>query len=126
VRLKDSELNAIIEAAKAQGTPTDDDEVLKVGAVQREGGCAYGSSGSDGISDRQFRKAAQSVHRYHRYHRSGADFFRRKLNSGDEGTACIEQLEDLDFIGLVAQASAGQGAKLRAMRSRTIGASWSQ
>ena len=97
VWLKDSEINAIIEHAKAQGRPTYDDEVLKVGAVQKEGGGASGSSGSDWISDRQFHEAVQSMYRYNR---SGADFFRRKLNIGyNKATAYVEQLEDLGFIG---------------------------
>jgi S-DNA-T family DNA segregation ATPase FtsK/SpoIIIE len=97
VWLKDSEINAIIEHAKAQGRPTYDDEVLKVGAVQMEGGGGSGSSGSDWISDRQFHEAVQSMYRYNR---SGADFFRRKLNIGyNKATAYVEQLEDLGFIG---------------------------
>ena len=98
VWLKDSEINAIIEHAKAQGTPTYDEEVLKVGAVQMEGGGGSGSmGGSDWISDRQFHEAVQSMYRYNR---SGADFFRRKLNIGyNKATAYVEQLEDLSFIG---------------------------
>jgi S-DNA-T family DNA segregation ATPase FtsK/SpoIIIE len=98
VWLKDSEINAIIEHAKAQGTPTYDEEVLKVGAVQMEGGGGSGSmGGSDWISDRQFHEAVQSMYRYNR---SGADFFRRKLNIGyNKATAYVEQLEDLGFIG---------------------------
>lgn len=38
VRLKDSEINDIIEHAKAQGSPTYDDEVLTFGAEKMEGG----------------------------------------------------------------------------------------
>ncbi len=97
VWLTDAEIDAIIEHAKAQGRPTYDDEVLKVGAVQLEGGGGSGSSGSDWNSDRQFHEAVQSMYRYNR---SAADFFRRKLNIGhDKATACVEQLEDLGFIG---------------------------
>ncbi len=98
VWLKDSEINAIIEHAKAQGSPTYDEEVLRVGAVNMEGGGASGSAnGSDWIADRQFHEAVQSMYRYNR---SGADFFRRKLNIGyNKATAYVEQLEDLGFIG---------------------------
>ena len=98
VWLKDSEINAIIEHAKAHGTPTYDDEVLKVGAVQMEGGGGSGSmGGSDWISDRQFHEAVQSMYRYNR---SGADFFRRKLTIGySKATAYVEQLEGLGFLG---------------------------
>jgi S-DNA-T family DNA segregation ATPase FtsK/SpoIIIE len=98
VWLKDSEINAIIEHAKAQGKPTYDDEVLKVGALQMDGGGGSGSSsGGDWISDRQFDEAVQSMYRYNR---SGADFFRRKLSSGyNKATAHVEQLEDLVFLG---------------------------
>jgi S-DNA-T family DNA segregation ATPase FtsK/SpoIIIE len=98
VWLKDAEINAIIEHAKSQGRPTYDDDVLKVGAVQMEGGGASGSSGgSEWLSDRQFHEAVQSMYRYNR---SGADFFRRKLNIGyNKATAYVEQLEDLGFLG---------------------------
>jgi DNA segregation ATPase FtsK/SpoIIIE-like protein len=98
VWLKDSEINAIIEHAKAQGKPTYNDDVLKVGAVQMEGGGGSGSiKGSEWLSDRQFHEAVQSMYRYNR---SGADFFRRKLNIGyNKATAYVEQLEDLGFLG---------------------------
>jgi DNA segregation ATPase FtsK/SpoIIIE, S-DNA-T family len=98
VWLKDSEINAIIEHAKAQGKPTYNDDVLKVGAVQMEGGGGSGSAkGSEWLSDRQFHEAVQSMYRYNR---SGADFFRRKLNIGyNKATAYVEQLEDLGFLG---------------------------
>lgn len=98
VWLKDTEINAIIEHAKAQGKPTYDDDVLKVGAVQMEGGGGSGSSkGSEWLSDRQFHEAVQSMYRHNR---SGADFFRRKLNIGyNKATAYVEQLEDLGFLG---------------------------
>jgi DNA segregation ATPase FtsK/SpoIIIE-like protein len=98
VWLKDSEINAIIEHAKSQGKPTYNDDVLKVGAVQMEGGGGSGSTkGSEWLSDRQFHEAVQSMYRYNR---SGADFFRRKLNIGyNKATAYVEQLEDLGFLG---------------------------
>ncbi len=98
VWLKDAEINAIIEHAKSQGKPTYDDDVLKVGAVQMEGGGGSGSiKGSEWLSDRQFHEAVQSMYRYNR---SGADFFRRKLNIGyNKATAYVEQLEDLGFLG---------------------------
>ena len=36
----------------------------------------------------------------YRYNRSGADFFRRKMNVGyNRATAFVEQLEDLGFLG---------------------------
>ena len=36
----------------------------------------------------------------YRYNRSGADFFRRKLNVGyNKATNYVEQLEDLGFLG---------------------------
>jgi hypothetical protein len=45
----------------------------------------------------QFHEAVQPMYRYNR---SGADFFRRKLNIGyNKATAYVEQLEDLGFIG---------------------------
>jgi DNA segregation ATPase FtsK/SpoIIIE-like protein len=78
VWLKDSEISVIIEHTKAQGSPTYDDEVLTVGAVQMEGGGGSGSSGSDWIPDRQFHEAVQSMYRCNR---SGADFFRRSSTS---------------------------------------------
>ena len=98
VWLKDSEINAIIEHAKAQGRPTYNEDVLKVGAVQMEGGGGSGSSrGSEWLGDRQFHEAVQAMYRHNR---SGADFFRRKLNIGyNKATAFVEQLEDLGFLG---------------------------
>jgi len=98
VWLKDSEINAIIEHAKSQGRPTYNEDVQKVGAVQMEGGGGSGSSkGSEWLSDRQFHEAVQSMYRHNR---SGADFFRRKLNIGyNKATAYVEQLEDLGFLG---------------------------
>jgi DNA segregation ATPase FtsK/SpoIIIE, S-DNA-T family len=98
VWLKDAEIEAIIEHAKAQGKPTYDESVLKVGAVQMVDGSNGGSSaGGAWISDRQFHEAVQSMYRYNR---SGADFFRRKLNIGyNKATSFVEQLEDLGFLG---------------------------
>ena len=98
VWLKDSEISAIIEHAKAQGRPTYNEDVLKVGAVQMEGGGGSGSSkGSEWLGDRQFHEAVQAMYRHNR---SGADFFRRKLNIGyNKATAYVEQLEDLGFLG---------------------------
>ena len=98
VWLKDAEISAIIEHAKAQGRPTYNEDVLKVGAVQMEGGGGSGSSkGSEWLGDRQFHEAVQAMYRHNR---SGADFFRRKLNIGyNKATAYVEQLEDLGFLG---------------------------
>ncbi len=98
VWLKDAEISAIIEHAKTQGRPTYDDDVLKVGAVQMDGGGSSGSSkGSEWLGDRQFHEAVQAMYRHNR---SGADFFRRKLNIGyNKATAYVEQLEDLGFLG---------------------------
>ena len=100
VWLKDKEIEAIVEHAKSQGTPTYDDEVLKVGAVAMSGdgdGAEPGSSGTEWVTDRQFHEAVQCMYRYNR---SGADFFRRKMNVGyNRATAFVEQLEDLGFLG---------------------------
>ncbi len=97
VWLKDAEINAIIEHAKMHGKPTYEEAVLKVGAVQMAGGGSSGSNGSAWLSDRQFHEAVQAMYRYNR---SGADFFRRKLNVGyNKATTYVEQLEDLGFLG---------------------------
>jgi S-DNA-T family DNA segregation ATPase FtsK/SpoIIIE len=100
VWLKDKEIEAIVEHAKSQGSPTYNEEVLSVGAVAMSGdgaGAAAGSSGSEWIADRQFHEAVQCMYRYNR---SGADFFRRKMNVGyNRATAFVEQLEDLGFVG---------------------------
>ncbi len=98
VWLKDSEINAIIEHAKSQGVPTYDDDVLKVGAVRMDGGGDSGSgAGSEWIGDRQFHEAVQSMYRYNK---TGADFFRRKLNIGyNKATQYVEQLADLGWLG---------------------------
>jgi S-DNA-T family DNA segregation ATPase FtsK/SpoIIIE len=99
VWLKDKEIEAIVEHAKSQGTPTYDEEVLRVGAVAVDGGGASGEAGSgtEWVADRQFHEAVQCMYRYNR---SGADFFRRKMNVGyNRATAFVEQLEDLGFVG---------------------------
>ena len=99
VWLKDKEIEAIVEHAKSQGTPTYDDRVL-VGAVAMSGdgeGAEPGTSGSEWVSDRQFHEAVQCMYRYNR---SGADFFRRKMGVGyNKATSFVEQLEDLGFLG---------------------------
>jgi S-DNA-T family DNA segregation ATPase FtsK/SpoIIIE len=100
VWLKDSEINAIVSHAKEQGSPTYDDDVVKVGAVAMLDGKPAGSGGAGGgewLQDRQFHEAVQAMYRYNR---SGADFFRRKCNIGyNKATAYVEQLEDLGFVG---------------------------
>ncbi len=99
VWLKDSEISAVVEHAKKQGSPVYDDEVVNVGAVAMgEGGPGSGASeGGEWLKDRQFHDAVQAMYRYNR---SGADFFRRKCNVGyNKATAYVEQLEDLGFLG---------------------------
>lgn len=98
VWLKDSEINAIIEHAKANGRPTYDEEVLKVGAIASADGVGGdAAAGGEWIGDRQFHEAVQSMYRYNR---TGADFFRRRLNIGyNKATEYVEQLEDLGFVG---------------------------
>ena len=103
VWLKDKEIEAIVEHAKAQGTPTYNDDVLNIGAVAMSGdgegaaGSGEGGGGSEWVKDRQFHEAVQCMYRYNR---SGADFFRRKMNVGyNRATAFVEQLEDLGFLG---------------------------
>ena len=105
VWLKDKEIEAIVEHAKAQGTPTYNDDVLNVGAVAMSGdgegssgsGEGNGGGGTEWVKDRQFHEAVQCMYRYNR---SGADFFRRKMNVGyNRATAFVEQLEDLGFLG---------------------------
>ncbi len=103
VWLKDKEIEAIVEHAKAQGTPTYNDDVLNVGAVAMSGdgegaaGSAQSGGGTEWVKDRQFHEAVQCMYRYNR---SGADFFRRKMNVGyNRATAFVEQLEDLGFLG---------------------------
>ena len=98
VWLKDSEISAIVEHAKAQGRPDYNEDVVNVGAVALAGG-GSGSSGKAGgewVADRGFHEAVQAMYRYNK---SGADFFRRKMNIGyNKATALVEQLEDLGFV----------------------------
>ena len=103
VWLKDKEIEAIVEHAKAQGTPTYNEDVLNVGAVAMSGdgegaaGSGESGGGTEWVKDRQFHEAVQCMYRYNR---SGADFFRRKMNVGyNRATAFVEQLEDLGFLG---------------------------
>jgi DNA segregation ATPase FtsK/SpoIIIE-like protein len=72
---------------------------VAVGAVAQRDGSGGGEAGAGGewISDRQFHEAVQAMYRYNR---TGADFFRRRLNVGyNKATAYVEQLEDLGFVG---------------------------
>lgn len=97
VWVKDSEIEAIIEHAKSQGEPQYDDSICSAGAVAMVTGGGNGSSGNEWVTDRGFHDAVQSMYRYNR---SGADFFRRKLNIGyNKATSYVEQLEDLGFLG---------------------------
>lgn len=101
VWLKDKEIEAIVEHAKSQGTPTYNEEILRVGAVAMsgdgEGAEIDGTRGSEWLADRQFHEAVQCMYRYNR---TGADFFRRKMGVGyNRATAFVEQLEDLGFLG---------------------------
>jgi S-DNA-T family DNA segregation ATPase FtsK/SpoIIIE len=98
VWVKDKEIEAIIEHAKAQGTPQYDETILSPGSVAMVGGGGSGDErSSEWMADRQFHDAVQSMYRYGR---SGADFFRRKLNIGyNKATSYVEQLEDLGFLG---------------------------
>jgi S-DNA-T family DNA segregation ATPase FtsK/SpoIIIE len=105
VWLKDSEIAAIVEHAKAQARPDYEADVVKVGAVAQTGGGSGGggSGGGDAaaggawLTDRDFHGAVQSMYRYNR---TGADFFRRKMNVGyNKATSFVEQLEDLGFVG---------------------------
>jgi S-DNA-T family DNA segregation ATPase FtsK/SpoIIIE len=98
VWVKDKEIEAIIEHAKSQGQPQYDESITAGGAVAMAGG---GSSGdgksSEWIGDHGFHEAVQSMYRYNR---TGADFFRRKLNIGyNKATSYVEMLEDLGFVG---------------------------
>src|SRR5690606_7508156 len=96
VWVKDKEIDAIIEHAKSQGEPQYDESITSVGAVAMAAGGSVGSGGGAGgewIADRAFHEAVQAMYRYNR---SGADFFRRKLNIGyNKATSYVEQLEDL-------------------------------
>ncbi|MBA3686067.1 MAG: DNA translocase FtsK 4TM domain-containing protein [Planctomycetes bacterium] len=98
VWVRDGEIEAIIAHAKSQGEPQYDESIISAGAVAMVGGGQSGDAKtSEWLSDRQFHEAVQSMYRYNR---SGADFFRRKLNIGyNKATAYVEQLEDLAFLG---------------------------
>ena len=97
VFLKDAEISAIVEHARAQGHPTYDESILKAGAVAVQGGKGSGEATSDAWrSDRKFHEAVQAMYRYDR---TGADFFRRKMGIGyNKATEYVEQLDDLGFI----------------------------
>ncbi len=98
VWVKDKEIEAIIEHAKSQGEPQYDESIVSAGAVSMVGGGGSGEAKtSEWLQDRQFHEAVQSMYRYNR---TGADFFRRKLNVGyNKATAFVEMLEDLAFLG---------------------------
>ncbi len=98
VWVKDKEIEAIIEHAKSQGEPQYDESIVSAGAVAMVGGGGSGEpKASEWLQDRQFHEAVQSMYRYNR---TGADFFRRKLNVGyNKATAFVEMLEDLAFLG---------------------------
>ncbi|MEK7411943.1 MAG: DNA translocase FtsK 4TM domain-containing protein [Planctomycetota bacterium] len=97
VFLKDAEINAIVEHARAQGTPAYDESIVKAGAIAVAGGKASGGPGSDAWkTDRKFHEAVQAMYRYDK---TGADFFRRKMGIGyNKATEYVEQLEDLGFL----------------------------
>ncbi|GDY11246.1 hypothetical protein LBMAG53_01230 [Planctomycetota bacterium] len=98
--LKDSEIAAIVDHAKAQARPVYEDAVVDVGAVAQSGdgsGAKPGEAGGEWLGDRDFHAAVQAMYRYNR---TGADFFRRKLNIGyNKATSYVERLEDLGFVG---------------------------
>jgi len=98
VWVKDKEIEAIIEHAKSHGEPQYDESICSVGAVAMAGGGGSGEpKSSEWLNDRSFHDAVQSMYRYNR---TGADFFRRKLNIGyNKATSYVEQLEDLGFLG---------------------------
>jgi S-DNA-T family DNA segregation ATPase FtsK/SpoIIIE len=95
---KDGEIESIIQHAKSQGTPTYDDSIFKIGAIALAGGGGAGSLEGDAwIGDRDFHEA---VYYMFKYNRTGADFFRRRLNVGyNKATSYVEMLEDLGFLG---------------------------
>jgi S-DNA-T family DNA segregation ATPase FtsK/SpoIIIE len=98
VFLKDAEINAIVEHARAQGRPDYDDSIAKAGAVAMQGGGkGSGEQSSDAWkTDRKFHEAVWSMYRYDK---TGADFFRRKLGVGyNKATEYVETLEDLGFV----------------------------
>jgi len=98
VWVKDKEIEAIIEHAKSQGEPQYDESITAGGAVHMAGGGSSGDAkSSEWITDHQFHEAVQAMYRYNR---TGADFFRRKLNIGyNKATSYVEMLEDLGFVG---------------------------
>ena len=98
VWVKDKEIEAIIEHAKSQGAPQYDESITAGGAVHMVGGGSSGDAkSSEWITDHQFHEAVQAMYRYNR---TGADFFRRKLNIGyNKATSYVEMLEDLGFVG---------------------------
>ena len=66
-------------------------------AAMAGGGGSGEPKSSEWLGDRSFHDAVQSMYRYNR---TGADFFRRKLNIGyNKATSYVEQLEDLGFLG---------------------------
>lgn len=97
VFLKDAEINAIVEHARAQGTPSYDESIARAGAVAVQGGKDSGAAGSDAWkSDRKLHEAVQAMYRYDK---TGADFFRRKMGIGyNKATEYVETLEDLGFL----------------------------
>ena len=109
VWLKDSEITAIVDHARSQGTPEYDESIVAVGAVATMdgsdpggssgggGGSGGGNNGGDWIRDRSLHEAVQAMYRHDK---TGADFLRRKMNIGyNRATAIIEQLEDLGVVG---------------------------
>ncbi len=101
VFLKDAEINAIVEHAKAQGRPSYDESIARAGAVAVQGGKGSGEETSDAWKlDRKFHEAVQAMYRYDK---TGADFFRRKLGVGyNKATEYVETLEDLGFVSAAA------------------------
>jgi S-DNA-T family DNA segregation ATPase FtsK/SpoIIIE len=96
VWLKDAEISAIVEHAKAQAKPTFDDEVLAMPAAPITPG-DDAVAPSLWVADRQFHEAVQAMFRYQR---CGADFFRRKLAIGySKATHYVELLAALGLIG---------------------------
>ena len=97
VFLKDAEISAIVEHARAQGRPDYDDSIAKAGAVAMQGGKGSGEQTSDAWKlDRKFHEAVQAMYRYDK---TGADFFRRKMGLGyNKATEYVETLEDLGFL----------------------------
>jgi DNA segregation ATPase FtsK/SpoIIIE, S-DNA-T family len=102
VFLKDAEINAIVEHARSQGTPSYDDSIARAGAVAMQGGGKEsGEANSDAWkSDRKLHEAVQAMYRYDK---TGADFFRRKMGVGyNKATEYVETLEDLGFLSAAA------------------------